>query len=73
MPRSKVQFMPVVVVADASQVTGVDTRPRVRPATSGGSGSHLVGGLAAADGYAIVAAEVDEVRAGDPVTVMLVT
>ena len=32
-----------------------------------------VGGLAAADGYAIVPAEVDEVRAGDPVTVMLVT
>ncbi|MCD2442939.1 molybdopterin molybdotransferase MoeA [Agromyces sp. SYSU K20354] len=67
VPRAKLQFMPVAVVAAA------DGRPRVRPATRGGSGSHLVGGLAAADGYAIVPAEVDEVRAGDPVTVMLVT
>jgi len=73
VPRAKVQFMPVVVVPAESQVIGVDARPRVRPATSGGSGSHLVGGLAAAEGYAIVPAEVDEVRAGDPVTVMLVT
>ena len=73
VPHAKVQFMPVSVVADRSTVAGVDTRPRVRPATSGGSGSHLVGGLASADGYAIVPAEVDEVREGDPVTVMLVT
>ncbi len=84
VPRAKVQFMPVAVVADDADDTEAatreaeprhphDARPRVRPATRGGSGSHLVGGLAAADGYAIVPAEVDEVRAGDPVTVMLVT
>lgn len=83
VPRGKVQFMPVSLIDDA--VTTVaeprgalsrhpdDARPRVRPATRGGAGSHLVGGLAAADGYAVVAADVDEVRAGDPVTVMLVT
>ncbi|WP_344294288.1 molybdopterin-binding protein [Agromyces neolithicus] len=76
VPRAKVQYMPVAVVTPAEAGppgSAVDTRPRVRPATSGGSGSHLVGGLAAADGYAIVPAEVDEVRVGDPVTVMLVT
>lgn len=73
VPRAKVQFMPVALIAPDSSVAHVDARPRVRPATRGGSGSHLVGGLAAADGYAIVPADVDEVRAGDPVTVMLVT
>ncbi len=43
----------------------------VAPATSGGSGSHLAGGLARAEVIAVVAAEVDEVRPGDPVEVML--
>lgn len=45
----------------------------VRPATAGGSGSHLAGGLGRAEAYAIVAAEVDEVRPGDPVDVMLIS
>ena len=44
----------------------------VRPATSGGSGSHLAGGLARAEAYAIVPADVDAVAAGDLVDVMLV-
>ncbi|MGW9631617.1 molybdopterin molybdotransferase MoeA [Agromyces sp. NPDC055520] len=86
VPSARVQFMPVALVehdprADDDRPTDArptdarptDAIPRVRPATRGGSGSHLVGGLAAADGFAIVPAEVDEVRAGDPVTVMLVT
>jgi molybdopterin molybdotransferase len=44
---------------------------RVAPATSGGSGSHLAGGLARAEAFAVVAAEVDEVQPGDGVDVML--
>ena len=31
VPRAKVQFMPVVVVADDAHGSGIDTRPRVRP------------------------------------------
>lgn len=45
---------------------------RVRPAAAGGSGSHLAGGLARAEAYAIVPADVDRVGAGDPVDVMVV-
>ena len=45
----------------------------VRPATAGGSGSHLAGGLGRAEAYAIVPAEVDAVAAGDLVDVMLVS
>ncbi|WP_157009261.1 gephyrin-like molybdotransferase Glp [Agromyces laixinhei] len=71
VPSARVQFMPVVLL-DADDLVDAGSRPLVRPATRGGAGSHLVGGLAAADGYAIVPADVDEVRGGDPVTVMLV-
>jgi molybdopterin molybdotransferase len=42
----------------------------VRPATERGSGSHLIGRLARADGYAVVPEEVAEIAAGDHVTVM---
>lgn len=45
----------------------------VAPATSGGSASHLAGGLARADAYAVVAAEVDAVEPGDLVDVMLIS
>jgi molybdopterin molybdotransferase len=45
----------------------------VRPATSGGSGSHLAGGLGRAEAYAVVAAEAEAVAAGDMVDVMLVS
>lgn len=45
----------------------------VRPATRGGSGSHLVGGLGRADGYAIIPAHASEVAPGDLVDVMLVS
>ncbi|MFT4212223.1 MAG: molybdopterin molybdotransferase MoeA [Microbacterium sp.] len=45
----------------------------VRPATAGGSGSHLAGGLAHAEAYAVVPGEIDRVEAGDLVDVMLVS
>lgn len=45
---------------------------RVRPAAAGGSGSHLAGGLAHAEAYAIVPVDVDRVDEGDPVDVMVV-
>lgn len=44
---------------------------RVRPATAGGSGSHLAGGLGLAEAYAVVPAEVAEVSPGDLVDVLL--
>ncbi|WP_062388279.1 molybdopterin molybdotransferase MoeA [Demequina iriomotensis] len=57
-PPGREQVMPVVIASEG-----------VRPATSGGSGSHLVARLAAADGLARVRADADEVRAGDIVAV----
>jgi molybdopterin molybdotransferase len=45
----------------------------VRPATHGGSASHLAGGLARAEAFAIVPAELDRVEARDPLAVMLVS
>lgn len=47
-------------------------RWRVRPATAGGSGSHLAGGLARAEAYAIVPASVLDVAEGDLIDVMVV-
>lgn len=61
-PPGRRQFMPV----------GFDADGRIAPASAGGSGSHLAGGLAHAQGFAIVAAETEEVRAGDRLPVMLV-
>ncbi|MBS1674627.1 MAG: molybdopterin molybdenumtransferase MoeA, partial [Actinobacteria bacterium] len=58
-PPGRRQYLPAVIDADG----------RVRPATGGGSGSHLSVGLAAATAYAIVPAEIAEVRAGDPIDV----
>ncbi|MEJ3404273.1 gephyrin-like molybdotransferase Glp [Rathayibacter sp. YIM 133350] len=64
-PPGREQYMPVIFEHEDGAV-------RVRPATAGGSGSHLAGGLAHADGFAVIPADVDEVHAGSPVTVMLV-
>lgn len=64
-PPGRAQYMPVVLDAGSDGLW-------VRRATRGGSGSHLVGGLAAADGFAVVGADVTEVRRGDSVGVMLV-
>ncbi len=65
-PPGRRQYIPVTIHAEK----GVS--PAVRPSAAGGSGSHLVASLAAADALAVVEADVDEVRAGDTVTVMLV-
>jgi molybdopterin molybdotransferase len=64
-PPGRRQYMPVVVEADGDDV-------RVRPATPGGSGSHLVASLARADALAVVDAGTEQVRAGDAVRVMMV-
>ncbi|MRG61147.1 molybdopterin molybdenumtransferase MoeA [Agromyces sp. CFH 90414] len=61
-PPGRRQFMPIAFGADG----------RIRRATGGGSGSHLAGGLAQAEGFAIVAAEASEVSPGDRLPVMLV-
>ena len=63
-PAGRRQYLPVVV-DDADPA-----RPVVRPATAGGSGSHLAVGLGAAGGYAVVPAGVGAVRAGDLVEVI---
>lgn len=62
--RGRRQYLPAVV--DRTD----PARPTVRPATAGGSGSHLAAGLGAAGAYAIVESDVDRVRAGDLVEVM---
>ncbi|MCM3778286.1 molybdopterin molybdotransferase MoeA [Microbacterium hydrocarbonoxydans] len=62
-PPGRRQYLPAVVDLAARTV---------RPATAGGSGSHLAGGLARAHAFAIVPAEVERVAVGDPIDVMLV-
>lgn len=62
-PPGRRQYLPAVV--DLSART-------VRPATAGGSGSHLAGGLARAHAFAIVPADVAAVAVGDSIDVMLV-
>ncbi|MCF8571764.1 molybdopterin molybdotransferase MoeA [Gordonia sp. HY002] len=61
-PAGRAQFLPAVIDDDT-----------VRPATSGGSGSHLVTSLALAHALAVVPAEVDHVSEGDAVEVMVLS
>ena len=63
-PPGRAQYMPVIVERDGACT-------RVRRATFGGSGSHLVAGLGHATGLAIVPEDVTAVDAGDVLTVML--
>ncbi|WP_243064612.1 gephyrin-like molybdotransferase Glp [Humibacter sp. RRB41] len=63
-PPMRRQYMPVVA-------RRVDGGLHVRPANDRGSGSHLIGRLARADGYAVIPAESAEVRVGDLVPVTL--
>ncbi|MBO0980749.1 gephyrin-like molybdotransferase Glp [Microbacterium sp. SD291] len=58
-PPGRRQYLPAVI----------DAEGRVRPATRGGSGSHLSVGLGAATAYAIVPADVEQVSAGDLIQV----
>ncbi|NLF05765.1 MAG: molybdopterin molybdotransferase MoeA [Actinomycetales bacterium] len=62
-PHGRTQVMPVAFA---------DGGTRVRRATRGGSGSHLVASLALAEGLAVVPAEIEHVRPGDRVQVMRV-
>ncbi len=62
-PPGRRQYLPAVV----DLVAGT-----VRPATAGGSGSHLAGGLARAHAFAVVPADVEAVSVGDMIDVMLV-
>lgn len=64
-PPERRQYLPVVIDRADPQ------HPQVRPATSGGSGSHLSVGLGIAEAYAVVPTEADAVAAGDLVEVML--
>ncbi|HVX07566.1 gephyrin-like molybdotransferase Glp [Humibacter sp.] len=59
-PAGRRQYIPVSVEHDGGA-------PVVRPSAAGGSGSHLVASLAAAEALAVVAEGVTEVRPGDRV------
>ena len=67
-PSGRRQYMPVTVQPALPH----ESVPRVQPASAGGSGSHLVAGLATADALAVIDEGVERVRAGETVTVMLV-
>lgn len=73
-PLGRAQYIPIVVLpAQPSTAAQFAGQLRVRPASGDGSASHLVASLAHADGIALVGEEVGEVRAGDTVTVSLLT
>ncbi|PKI89742.1 molybdopterin molybdenumtransferase MoeA [Actinomycetales bacterium SN12] len=63
-PPGRRQYLPAVIDRTDSAC------PLVRPATAGGSGSHLSVGLGSAEAYAIVPAETEQVSAGDLIEVM---
>ena len=65
-PAGRAQYMPVIAERHP------DGTLAVRPASSGGSGSYLVAGLAGANAVAIVPESVTEVHPGDPLDVTLV-
>jgi molybdopterin molybdotransferase len=77
-PAGRRQFMPVRVEQPSIERVSIERatdavgRLLVRPAAAGGSGSHLVTGLADADALAIVDESVTQVREGDEIAVMLV-
>ena len=66
-PAGRLQVMPV----SFDTPSRADEPPLVRPATDGGAGSHLSGGLATADGFALVPEHVERVAAGDIVDVLV--
>ncbi len=65
-PRGRAQYMPAIAERHP------DGTLRVRPASSGGSGSYLVASLAGANALAVVPEAVTEVHAGDLLDVTLV-
>src|SRR5690606_25713427 len=66
-PAGRRQYLPAAI--DRSD----PRRWQVRPANHGGSASHFAGGLARAEAYAVVPAEVERVESGDLVAVMLMS
>lgn len=62
-PPGRRQYMPVTITEQAGTV-------RLRPAAPGGSGSHLIGSLAACQGLAMIAADVAHVAQGDELPVI---
>ncbi|HEU0257530.1 MAG TPA: gephyrin-like molybdotransferase Glp [Microbacteriaceae bacterium] len=67
-PAGRAQYMPVALVRGEAEEVPLHVRPSAR----GGSASHLVASLAAAEGIAIVPEAVTLVEAGTNVDVMLV-
>ncbi|TFD86077.1 gephyrin-like molybdotransferase Glp [Cryobacterium serini] len=67
-PPGRAQYMPVIVT---HRTDGTEDSMEARPASRGGSGSHLVAGLAQANGLAIIAEDTTHIRGGDLITVML--
>ncbi len=67
-PVGRQQYVPVTL--DRSDAAAWSVRPA---AADGSSGAHLAAGLARADAYAVVPAEVSAVAAGDLVDVMLLS
>lgn len=63
-PPGREQYLPVVLAPAPDGALGV------RPAVRGGSGSHLVAGLARAEALAVVAADVERVEPEDRVRLM---
>jgi len=64
-PSGRCQYVPAVLHDDSG------SQWRVRPATQGGSGSHLAGGLGRAHALAVVPASVEWIAPGDLVEVIL--
>lgn len=62
-PPGRRQYLPAAIDLAAGTV---------RPATAGGSGSHLAASLARAEAFAIIPAEVSTVSVGDALDVMLI-
>ncbi|MFJ5000123.1 gephyrin-like molybdotransferase Glp [Microbacterium sp. NPDC088619] len=67
-PAGRQQYVPVTL--DRSDPVAWTARPA---AADGSSGAHLAAGLARADAYAVVPAEVSAVAAGDLIDVMLLS
>ncbi len=68
-PVGREQFIPVLWVERSGGPGEGDREAGVSPATSGGSGSHLMARLARADALARIPANVDQVNVGDTVRV----
>lgn len=65
------QYVPVVLDEDTASAAATGDAVRVRRATPGGSGSHLIGTLGLAQALAVVPADVAEVREGDRLRVRM--